>query len=250
MARQSGLVPSHVLKVSLDHVEPPVWRSFQIPITASLDDLHDVLQIVMGWQNEHLYEFEAGKRRFTPVEDDLMPFGEEPDEETMQTQVAEGLKQLVAMIEHPDEQPEKLAALSTFLGDTGTGLSLFGPEDEDTAMTQVGDLLKRVRSKMTYTYDFGDSWQHTIVVERSNIPTNPEQPAICLDGAGACPPEDSGGPWAYQNVVAAVQQPDDPAYGEEREWLGDWFEDFDPNRFDRDAVNRKLARLVWGLTIA
>ncbi len=253
MTGQSGLAPSHILKVTLDNVEPPVWRRFQIPVSASLDDLHAVLQIVMGWQSEHLFDFRVGKQTFSPPEEEFAPFLieepdiEEQDEEAAKMQVVEGLKQLVNLIEHPEAQPERQQLLSTVLQGIGGGSSLLDRMDEDSGLVAVGEVLKRARSRLIYTYDFGDGWKHTVVVERSNVPTNPEQPSICLDGAGACPPEDCGGPWGYQRIVAAVEHPDDPDFADEREWLEGWYERFDPNRFDSAEVNRQLARLVWSL---
>jgi hypothetical protein len=251
MASRGGLAPSHVLTVTLDHVEPRVWRSIQIPVSATLDDLHSILQIVMGWENDHLYNFTAGKRTFSPSDEpwEMLP-AEGPDPETMQTQVVEGLKQLAALIEHPGEQPERQAVLSALVAGLEAPQPLIDRMDEDSGMVQVGEVLKRARSKMTYTYDFGDGWDHTIVVERSSVPTDPAQPAICLDGGGACPPEDCGGPWGYKRILAAVENPTDPDYEDEREWLEGWIENFDPNAFDRDAVNRSLAGLVWSLGLA
>ncbi len=248
MGGQSGLVRSYVLKVTLDHVEPEVWRRVQVPASASLDDLHIILQIVMGWEDEHLYDFTAGKRRFSPLDisDEIFP-GEEPDEE-LQAQVVEGLKQLTALIEHPEEQPERQAALSALVESLDAPLTgSLATEAEDTGMVELGDLLKRAKSKMSYRYDFGDGWTHTIALEQRNVPTNTEQPAICLDGARACPPEDCGGPWGYQRIVAAVEHPNDPNYADEREWLDEMIENFDPNAFDRNAVNRTLSGLVWAL---
>lgn len=252
MASPSGLAPSHILKVTLDYVEPAVWRTFQIPISASLDDLHLVLQIVMGWENEHLYDFRVGKQTYSPPQELFDPLGyqepvEELDEEEAKQQLADGLKQMLDLIQHPDQQPERQAMLTSLLTGAGGASPLLGAEEEDSGITSVGDVLKRSRSKMTYTYDFGDGWQHSIVVEKARVTTNSEQPAICLDGAGACPPEDCGGPWGYQRILAAVEQPDDPELEDEREWLEGWHENFDPHHFDRKAVNRTLAALVWSL---
>lgn len=90
MTGRGGLAHSHVLKVTLKNVEPPVWRRFQIPVSASLDDLHAVLQIVMGWQSEHLYDFRVGKQTFSPPDEELAPFLlEEPDVEEL---VVRGLR--------------------------------------------------------------------------------------------------------------------------------------------------------------
>ncbi len=63
------------LKVTLEDVSPPIWPRFQVPGRISLAGLHLVLQIVMGWENDHLYQFQVGRRvigvsgdGFSPVE--------------------------------------------------------------------------------------------------------------------------------------------------------------------------------------
>jgi len=51
------------LKVTLKDISPPIWRRFVVPNDFTLAELHDCLQIVMGWENSHLYEFIVGGRR-------------------------------------------------------------------------------------------------------------------------------------------------------------------------------------------
>lgn len=68
------------IKVTLNDVEPPVWRKFIISTLATLEELHIVIQKTMGWQNCHLYDFSVnnGKRKFSPNDmSDL--FGNEDD---------------------------------------------------------------------------------------------------------------------------------------------------------------------------
>ena len=48
------------LKVEIDEVAPAVIRRVEVPVTIRLDDLHFVLQIAIGWQNCHPFEFRAG----------------------------------------------------------------------------------------------------------------------------------------------------------------------------------------------
>jgi hypothetical protein len=62
---------------------------------------------------------------------------------------------------------------------------------------------------------------------------------ICIGGARACPPEDCGGIWGYEQLVEVLKNPKHPEYQEKLEWAGD---DFDPERFDLDEVNRDLLR--------
>jgi hypothetical protein len=110
------------------------------------------------------------------------------------------------------------------------------PIDEGT--TRLTDVL-RPRSKFVYQYDFGDSWEHLIVVEKLSEDTEIVNP-VCIAGARACPPEDSGGPWGYAAKLEALANPEDD--DEERDHWREWMGDFDPERFDMDRVNKQLKR--------
>lgn len=88
-----------------------------------------------------------------------------------------------------------------------------------------------------YEYDFGDGWKHEIIFEDVLPPEPTQKTPICLDGARACPPEDVGGVWGYQNFIEAINDPEHPEHDEYHEWSGG---DFDPEMFDLDAVNRVL----------
>ena len=91
--------------------------------------------------------------------------------------------------------------------------------------------------KFTYTYDFGDTWEHVIEVEK----TLPAEPGVryprCTDGKRACPPEDCGGPWGYGDFLAAIQNPKHEEHEELLEWIGG---EFDPEKFTVEAVNKRL----------
>lgn len=52
------------LHIKLDHVEPSIWRRVEVPITTSLKGLHDVIQAVMLFEDYHLFEFNAGGKRY------------------------------------------------------------------------------------------------------------------------------------------------------------------------------------------
>jgi hypothetical protein len=52
------------LRIALDEVKPLVWRRVEVPIDIRLDDLHLVIQSVMGWENDHLYEFRCGRTAY------------------------------------------------------------------------------------------------------------------------------------------------------------------------------------------
>jgi hypothetical protein len=114
-------------------------------------------------------------------------------------------------------------------------------DDLDETRYRLCDVAQE-KSKFKYQYDFGDSWDHTVHVEKV-IPPEPAaakglEPFTCLAGEGACPPEDSGGIWGYYNKLDVLKKPKDEEYGTIREWMG---EDFDPAAFDIHAANKRLA---------
>jgi len=63
---------------------------------------------------------------------------------------------------------------------------------------------------------------------------------LCLEGKGACPPEDCGGPLGYCDMLNILKHQDDPEYDETMEWLGG---EFDPDWFDINETNQILSKL-------
>lgn len=107
----------------------------------------------------------------------------------------------------------------------------FGPEWRDSTKTMLNQLVKKPKSKLRYKYDFGDGWEHTILVEK--ILTGADAPGltdpICLKGARNCPPEDCGGIWGYQNLAEVMADPSHPEHEDMLEWHGEYdAEDFSP----------------------
>ena len=111
-------------------------------------------------------------------------------------------------------------------------------DSADERTVKLRDVVARARSKFIYQYDFGDGWYHTIVVEKTADDTVTKVP-MCVDGARACPPEDSGGPWGYIEKLEALSNPSDS----DTEYLREWMGDFDPEKFDLDLINKDLGRL-------
>ncbi len=102
---------------------------------------------------------------------------------------------------------------------------------------RIGDVLTEIGSSLTYTYDLGDGWEHSIVLEKRFSGSDDTEYPVCLDGQQACPPEDCGGVPGYYDLLEVLQNPADERYEEMREWIG---EDFDPRAFSVEAVNRQL----------
>lgn len=100
------------------------------------------------------------------------------------------------------------------------------------------------QSKIRYTYDFGDDWEHDILVEKALDRDETASYPRCTGGRRAAPPEDCGGVWGYADLVEALTDPAHPEHGDKLEWLGlDDAAQFDPTGFDATAVTRALSRL-------
>lgn len=110
----------------------------------------------------------------------------------------------------------------------------------DERRVRLADLPLRKRSRLSYIYDFGDGWDHDVTLVTIR-PYQANFTPICIDGEGACPPEDCGGPAMYGNLIAALHDPEHPDHGTILEWLG---ETWDPARFIPADHNRALAALA------
>jgi hypothetical protein len=120
----------------------------------------------------------------------------------------------------------------------------YGEPAMDESKVTVGGLLPSVGSTMTYTYDFGDNWEHGITVEKILVSDDARQLPRCTAGRGAAPAEDSGGIWGWMDIVQAVNDPSHEEHKEYREWLGlGPGETLDPKAFDVEQANEDLADL-------
>jgi hypothetical protein len=177
------------LKVTLRGTRLPVWRRIQVPGGMTLAQLHQVLQVAMGWEDSHLHQFTVGGRVYG----------------------------------RPD------------------------PEWEAPGARRVGDehqvplqALVKPCDSFTYEYDFGDDWVHGVAVERVLPGEDGVTHPICLDGGGACPPEDVGGVSGYEDFLRAVKDRRHPEHRSALRWVG---KGFDPHGFPFEQVNRSLASL-------
>ncbi len=106
-------------------------------------------------------------------------------------------------------------------------------------LVELSELLKRVRQKLTYTYDFGDSWKHSVILKKQ-VPLARDELFTCIAGEGACPMEDCGGVYGHERVCAFAKDGVDDGFMPYEEWgVGE----YDPDAFDIDAVNKELVDL-------
>ena len=156
-----------------------------MPENITLHQLHETLQIAMGWTNSHLHMF--------TIDNEI--YGDPADDETG------------------------------------------GLDTKNETRYRLNQLNLREKAKFSYAYDFGDGWEHTIQVEKI-LPADPSaRYPVCITGKRACPPEDVGGIWGYEDILNALADPNHAAYEETIEWIGD---DFDSEAFDLEVVNESL----------
>ncbi len=105
---------------------------------------------------------------------------------------------------------------------------------------KLRNLMTPKGSLLLYEYDFGDSWEHEVLLE-DILEAEPDQHyPLCLAGERACPPEDCGGPSRYAEMLEIIGNPEHEEYEDYMTWLGGRF---DPNQFDAEAVNRRLSSM-------
>jgi hypothetical protein len=175
----------YVLRITLGEVAPPVWRQVIVPGAYTLDRLHRVVQLAMGWSDCHLHAFEVAGVQYGVPDPDMLDVRDEMD-----------------------------ARVDAIAGKDGS---------------------------FVYTYDFGDWWEHRIVVEDVLVAEPEERYPICVDGEEACPPEDCGGPYGYADLRRVLA---DPAHADHVATLA-WFGAHTGDRaFDADRVTALLRRMA------
>lgn len=195
---------TYQFKVSLIGISPMIWRRFLVSGDSTISDLHYILQLVMGWSDDHLNQFIIHGKRYGVYHDGGMTFSDDP------------------------------------------------------TTVQLINLQLREREKFRYEYNFFAGWEHQLRVEKIQYPDQPLAVPICISGKRSVPPENCGGPWAFQQkkqdysvgyayeVIADILAGDAETlrerYGEVRllqRYLS-------LEEFDRDVVNRRLLQYVEG----
>jgi len=201
MAKAHGLyLPEQLtLKITLLGSEPEIWRRVEVHSGLTLHKLHMVIQCVFDWDDSHLYHF-------------LAPPGGKLTRKAMRDAKR-------YLLQPPD--------------------SIFGLDELDHPADKalVGQVLSKDQKQIIYEYDFGDSWEHLIKVEKRSPGGDQAHIPVCLAGENAAPGDDMGGIYGYYRWLEALRNPKSDMHEEAADWLG---EDFDPGRFDLEAVNQAL----------
>jgi len=175
------------IKITLKGIRPPIWRRVEVVSDTTLKELHEIIQIVMGWSNYHLHQFIIGRRYYG-----------QPD---------------------PD----------------------YGVEIEDENDVKLFQVTQKEKSIFIYEYDFGDCWEHDILIEKILPLKEGKLYPICIKGKRACPPEDIGGVWGYAEFLEAIKDPGHSEHEDLLEWIGG---KFNPEEFDLGNINNAIESLM------
>ena len=178
------------VRIKLRRVRPTVWRRVDVPILYTLAELHDIIQVVMGWRNSHLHEFKIDGVSFAAPD----PAGDPGD------------------------------------GETGDARSI--------ALKTVVD---RGYRRFEYLYDFGDGWEHEVIVEDvRDGEAGIDYPGF-VGGARRCPPENVGGPPGFKRFLEAMLDPAHEEHCEMTRWYG---KAYDPADIDERLVRTRLENVA------
>ncbi|MDF9832404.1 hypothetical protein M2103_000614 [Ereboglobus sp. PH5-5] len=200
------------LKITLKHLTPAIWRRVLVPHDIKLPKLHDVIQIAMGWTNSHLHAFETRTKAKIIPKIKVSP--------------------KITIYQIPYEEEDSF------------GMFGVGSEILDERKHRLDDMMPETKSKCVYTYDFGDNWEHDIVLEKLEPVEARLTRAEVIDGKNACPPDDCGSVPGYCDLVEILADPKHPEHANMREWMGlEKDETFDPAFRDIAAANKTLKKL-------
>ncbi len=171
------------INITLNFISPPIWRRLEVDSTTKLSDLHNILQVVMGWTDSHLHMF-----------------------------VKDGVSYGVPDEDYPDDTVA---------------------EDD----CRINALLKKEKDSFIYEYDFGNGWNHKVVLEKILTFDTKIKLPHCVKGQRNCPPEDVGGPPRYEGFLEAMTDKKHPDHEDMMDWIGG---EFDAEEFDPDVVNQIL----------
>ena len=108
----------------------------------------------------------------------------------------------------------------------------------DAKRARICKVLPGVGAEFEYIYDFGDNWQHELVLEAILLPSPDTLYPRCIAGERSGPPEDAGGAGGYERYLQAMADPSHDEHDDMMAWRGS----FDPEAFSIENVNRQLEK--------
>jgi len=110
---------------------------------------------------------------------------------------------------------------------------------KNSETVRLSRLVPKEKARFVYEYDFGDGWEHEVLLEKIMPPEPGKKYPLCLAGARACPPEDCGGDGGYAELLEILKDPKHERYAEMTEWLE---RPFDPEAFNLNETDQTVRR--------
>ena len=203
------IIPLHTspikLKVNLENMPFPIYRKVLVPEDITMGELHLVIQVAMGWENCHLFQFNDKKERPN------IRVRQEIEEDNFWGQ------------SHSDNFNADELSLLEFLDYTDGKTFWYWYDFGDDWWHKIS--IQKITKKDLSEY-IGDT-------------------PVCTEALGICPPEDCGGPWGFAQLAEAINEPRHPEYINYREWLGvKGKKKIDFENVDLDEINDNLD-ILW-----
>ena len=195
---KDSLAKEYHIRIKLNNAPVKIWRELKVPSNMSLELLAQFLIIAMGWDNIHLHQFK--KKDF--------------------------IFKNSFNIKLEKEQ----------FGSFWDGGHIRTYNADEIA---ISDVLMQKGERMKFEYDFGDSWEHDVWVKGIREYEKDEEPTVkFLKGQGKCPPEDCGGVWGYEELLAIKDKKRKSADEKEQlEWYGLDCPHFNPEECDEEWID-------------
>lgn len=142
---------------------------------------------------------------------------------------------LQAVMGWNDEHRHRFLIDGTFYGEPGLSTSILEVVDEESV--RLSQVISSENDKFIYHYGADKAWDHEIRMERIMSRDGKRRYPICLDGERSCPPDHCAGPWGYREFLKTLK---DPSRAGDKDWRGRVGEDFDPEKFGVEWINRRL----------
>lgn len=206
---------SYQFLVTLNYVKPKVWRRFLVPTTFDFFEFHSVIQTTVGWTNSHLFNFliddSTNNKTIELVADE------------------DSVEENFAMVQHYMKNPPEKGSFDEKMYQRLIRIQLLLASDVPLSQYVVEF------PEFNYMYDFGDGWEHEIVMEKVVEDYNHNYPQV-LEGKGTCPPEDVGGPPGYDEFKRVIKDKEDP----EHDYMKAWGKEQGYKKFNLAKVNATL----------
>lgn len=198
-------IENYQLKIRLMLDDFDIWRRVLIPSRCSFRQLHRVIQETFGWFNYHLHEFTVIDETYQPKEETRLYAY------PIKTRIVDSNDPEVEDYLEPDKYEVKYEE-----------------------RTDLRDIFQETE-RCIYTYDFGDCWEHEILLEKVVKNSSNRIPCL-LESRGERPPEDVGGEGGYKEYLRAVSDPEAP----DHEFMIQWAETTRAEERTVEEINRSL----------